>query len=306
MDRPRSTSKSLPFSSCSPSTVPTPLSIPTPHGMRRNHMTPTSTLLDGELSLSKLERLSPNQQRTPTNAEAGTPRLAAAVSEAKRTGASAPSPSYADIPMDQFDRLLARNIRLSSTPSQTPPTAREDTSSPNVARAVHTVIADEAKRRELLLGLQKLFSDAKGSATNTHQGGKSGGSRNGTPRHMTPPAQQEATLQSLSTIAKAAREVSPIQYNDRVSGAGEKEWQIEPNPSAFTHAPKKGICRPKPTERAITSKLFEEALALRQPQTSQKVIKSEMSAFSETTESSSLTSYSTNKSAKATKSGLAF
>lgn len=293
MDRPRSTSKSLPFSSCSPSGVPTPLSIPTPQGIRRSHLTPTSGVLDGELSISKIERLSPHQ-RTPTAMETGTPRLAAAVSEAKRSGASAPSPSLTDIPMDQFDRLLSKNIRFAGTPT---PTTRDETGSPSVVtRAVHSVLADESKRRELLLSLQKLFQGGAPANPSNSNGSKGTGSRNNTPRLSTPLGQQDSSMQNISTIARAAREVSPLHHS-----GGNAEWQ-HGDPVPFTQQPRNGICRPKPTERTLEAKrIFAAGLAMRQTPTSQKVIKSEMSAFSETTESSSLTSYSTTKSAKATR-----
>eukprot|EP00744_Colponema_vietnamica_P008464 GILI01012072.1.p1 GENE.GILI01012072.1~~GILI01012072.1.p1 ORF type:complete len:321 (+),score=28.98 GILI01012072.1:58-963(+) len=292
MDRPRSSTKSL--ASCSPSGVPTPLSI-TPHGIRRSHLTPT--LVDGDLSLSKIERLSPHQ-RTPTSLETGTPRLAAAVSEAKRVGAAAPSPACSDVPMDQFDRMLSKNVinvRLSNTPSQTPLSAREDTSSPSaVSRAVQNVISDEFKRRELLISLQKLFQDAKGTPPPALP---ARGSRNNTPHHN-PSAQAEAvTFDSIIRLAKVARDVSPVGpcSSDRLT---EREFHSDPITSAFTQAPKKGICRPKPTTHISKSKQLAEGLALRDVPSSQKILKSELSAFSETTESSSLTSYSTSKSAK--------
>lgn len=245
--------------------------------------------------MSKIERLSPHQ-RTPTSLETGTPRLAAAVSEAKRVGAAAPSPSCSDVPMDQFDRMLSKNVRLSNTPSQTPLSAREDTSSPSaVNRVVQNVISDEFKRRELLINIHKILQDAKVGPPPPLPARNS---RNNTPaHHHNPPVQDNMAFDSIIRIARAARDVSPFQGPSSSDRFNEREIHTDPIPSAFTQAPKKGICRPKPTEPSRNTQLAE-GLALRNVPTSQKIIKSELSAFSETTESSSLTSYSTSKSAK--------
>lgn len=288
MERPRSTSKSHPFSSSSPSGVPTPLSIPTPQSLRRGHGTPLLAL-DGDLSLSRLDRISP-RQRTPIETTAGTPQLAAAVSEAKREGATAPSPSPTDIPMDQFDRLLSKHIRFTGTPS---PTTLDESGSPFAATAVHSVLADETRRRELLIGLQKLMQVNAGTSSATATGKSFGaGSRNDTPRQTTSPGHHlENSPQTASggAMGRAPREVSPLQHHT----SPRAEWhhtELVP----FTHVqPKNGLVRPK----AAHGK-FAEALAKRDVPTSKKVIKSELSAFSETTESCSLTSYSTSKSVK--------
>lgn len=312
MERPRSTSKSLPFSSSSPSSVPTPLSIPTPQGIRRGYGTPLLAL-DGDLSLSRFDRISP-RQRTPI--ETSTPQLAAAVAEAKRDGASAPSPSLTDIPMDQFDRLLSKNIKFPGTPSP----ILDDAGSPVAVTAVQSVLADETKRRELLIGLQKLMqgtgtnlnvATGKGNASGTEHGKL--GSRNNTPRQATPPSYDNVAphthnnnnTNNISASMRGAthhpRGTSPLQQMSPATGAVE----LRPtDPVPFTHVQRRdGLCRPKPSRRgsAESKRKFAEGLAQLQVATSQKVIKSELSAFSETTESCSLTSYTTSKSGKTAK-----
>lgn len=313
MERPRSTSKSVPFTSSSPSSVPTPLSIPTPQGIRRGYGTPLLAL-DADLSLSRLDRISP-RQRTPI--ETSTPQLAAAVAEAKRDGACAPSPSLTDIPMDQFDRLLSKNIKFPGTPSP----ILDDVGSPLAATAVHTVLADEAKRRELLIGLQKLIQGTnlnapvgKGNASGTEH--SKAGSRNNTPRQATPPSVDSVTPHTHNSgtynifsaaggrgTAQHLRGTSPLlQQMSPAVGLSE----IRPtDPVPFTHVQRRdGLCRPKPSRRGSAEfkhKLQAEDLAKLQSPTSQKIIKSELSAFSETTESCSLTSYTTSKSGKTAK-----
>lgn len=289
MERPKS-SRSL--QGCSPSSFPASVAA-TPLCVRRTYRTPNTNPSDSEVGnvFSRLAepRLSPHQ-RVMTG-EAATPRLAAAVAEAKRSGAAAPSPSQdTPAPMDQFDRLLAQNLlRFNPSPSPVPVAVHlgshgRDADSPAVLKAVHTVLADDARRRDVMAHIAKIINETAMKAGNA-------------PR-STPRAHDRAA-EPLLRLAKAVRDVSPLQDSAPASGrqrntprerGGTIDRELPPKyhhfdplevPHAFTKEPHiKLIHRPTPSERRLSKQQLAQLQSTKPSK--KKVIRSATSDFVET------------------------
>jgi hypothetical protein len=284
MERPKST-RSL--QSCSPSSFPASVSV-TPHGMRRSHRTPNTNPTEAEVGsvFARLAepRLSPHQPRVVT--EAATPRLAAAVAEAKRSGAAAPSPAQdTPAPMDQFDRLLAQNLaNFNASPSPTPAVHihGREADSPAMLKAVHTVLADEARRKDVMAQIARIISDTALKA----------GTRN-TPRGP----HTDRTVEPLYRLARAVRDVSPPDVSGRqrhtprerggtIDRELPKAHHFDPSDPirSFTKDPvatPAPIYRPTPSERRLSKAQLMQLQSSPKP-SKKKVIRSSTSDFVET------------------------
>jgi hypothetical protein len=242
-------------------------------------------------------RISPHQPRVVVN-EAATPRLAAAVAEAKRSGAAAPSPAQdTPAPMDQFDRLLAQNLlQFNASPSPVPVAMHigahgRDVDSPAVLKAVHSVLADDARRRDVMAQIAKILNETAM---------KAGGPTRSTPRGG---QQCDRNADPLYRLARALRDVSPPdsaplsgrqRHTPRERG-GTIDRELPPkvnhfdpsegvprsftkDPSAMTPAP---IYRPTPSERHLSKGQLMQLQNNPKP-SKKKVIRSATSDFVET------------------------